>query len=200
MKKLLSVIRQIHMYLGLFLAPWMLMYALSTMAMNHREYFKDRYGGSLVNWQVEQEQVLTPQFKADASAQEMAESILKSVGQYGNFNANLSRDRQKLMINRSDPVTPRRFTYTPADGKLVIEKPEFRTQPFLEGLHRRHGFQSPFAVDKLWGASVDVVIVAMVFWVLSGVWIWWELKPTRRLGMVLAGAGCALFALFLFSI
>lgn len=200
MKKLLSVIRQIHLYLGLFLAPWMLIYALSTMAMNHREYFKQHYGGTMVKWQTEKEQTLTPHFKPDASAQEMAASILQSVNDYGNFNANLTRDRQKLTINRSDPVTPRRFTYTPADGKLVIEKQEFRSAPFLEGLHRRRGFQSSFMLDKLWGASVDLVIISMVLWVLSGVWMWWSLKPTRRLGMVMAGVGCALFALFLFSI
>jgi hypothetical protein len=200
MKKLLSVIRQTHMYLGLFLAPWMLIYALSTMAMNHREYFKERYGGTMVKWEVEKEQTLTPQFKPDSSAQEMATSILQGVNQYGNFNANLTRDRQKLTINRSDPVTPRRFTYTPSDGKLVIEKQEFRSEPFLEGLHRRRGFQSSFTLDKLWGASVDLVIIAMVLWVISGVWVWWEMKPTRRAGLVWAGGGLALFALFLFSI
>ena len=200
MKKLLAVIRQIHMYLGLFLAPWMLIYALSTMAMNHREFFKEHYGGTMVKWQVEKEQTLTPQFKADASAQEMAASILQGENNYGNFNANLTRDRQKLTINRTDPVTPRRFTYTPADAKLVIEKQEFRSQPFLEGLHRRRGFQSSFLLDKLWGTSVDLVIIAMVFWVLSGLWIWWGLKPTRRLGMAMAAGGFALFLLFLFSI
>ena len=28
-----KIIRRVHMYLALFLAPWMLMYALSTLAM-----------------------------------------------------------------------------------------------------------------------------------------------------------------------
>ena len=31
-----KVIRRTHMYVALFLAPWVLMYALSTMVMNHR--------------------------------------------------------------------------------------------------------------------------------------------------------------------
>jgi hypothetical protein len=29
------LVRRIHMYLALFLAPWMLMYAASTVIMNH---------------------------------------------------------------------------------------------------------------------------------------------------------------------
>jgi hypothetical protein len=35
-----KILRRTHMYLALFLTPWMLIYALSTMAMNHRELFK----------------------------------------------------------------------------------------------------------------------------------------------------------------
>ena len=35
-------LRQSHMYLALFLTPWMLVYALSTMAMNHRQFFTKR--------------------------------------------------------------------------------------------------------------------------------------------------------------
>jgi hypothetical protein len=33
------LLRRAHMYLALFLFPWMLMYALSTLAMNHRRAF-----------------------------------------------------------------------------------------------------------------------------------------------------------------
>ena len=37
-----------HMYLALFLFPWLLMYALSTAVMNHRALFVDAFGnGSL---------------------------------------------------------------------------------------------------------------------------------------------------------
>ena len=32
------------MFLALFLFPWVLMYALSTLAMNHRALFVGRYG------------------------------------------------------------------------------------------------------------------------------------------------------------
>ena len=37
------IIRRIHLYLALFLTPWMLMYAISTVVMNHRGFFKDYY-------------------------------------------------------------------------------------------------------------------------------------------------------------
>jgi hypothetical protein len=45
--------------------------------------------------------------------------------------------------------------------------------------------------------TVDAVIVAMVFWALSGLWMWWELKVTRAFGAVAFLAGVGLFALYL---
>jgi hypothetical protein len=40
----------------------------------------------------------------------------------------------------------------------------------------------------------------MIFWVASGLWLWWELKVTRRWGAVSIGGGVGLFALLLFTI
>jgi len=47
---------------------------------------------------------------------------------------------------------------------------------------------------------MDLVIAAMVFWVLSGVWMWWELRSTRMWGGACLMLGVGLFGLFLFSI
>jgi hypothetical protein len=47
---------------------------------------------------------------------------------------------------------------------------------------------------------VDLFIVAVVFWVFSGVWMWWEMKTTRRWGALAAGAGIAIFGMFVVSI
>jgi len=37
-----TVVRRTHMYLGLFLFPWVLMYSVSTLVMNHRAVFVAR--------------------------------------------------------------------------------------------------------------------------------------------------------------
>lgn len=197
LKTFSKVLRQMHMYLALFLTPWLLMYALSTLAMNHRQFFKERYGGSLAHWEKEREQPFTMPLNANTPPRVMAEQVLRALSWHGNFNANLSKDRQTLTILRTDPVTPRRITYRPAEGKLIIEKQLFRSQSFLEGLHRRRGFKSDFLRDDLWGAMVDLVIVAMVLWMLSGLWMWWELRRHRGWGLLALEAGLASFAIFL---
>jgi hypothetical protein len=102
--------------------------------------------------------------------------------------------------DRQDPVAPKRITFTHTTGNLVVEKLVFRTPAFLERMHRRRGYQDGFPVENVWAFTVDLVIVAMVFWAASGLWMWWEMKLTRRLGAILGIAGVALFGLFLFTI
>lgn len=194
------IVRQTHMYLGLFLTPWLAMYALSTIVMNHRAAIQEHYGGPLVRWDKEADRTASFQFAPGAPPAFMAQQILDQLHLRGNFLANLSKDGRKLTINRTDPVRPWRITYLPAQNHLTVERQEFRPEPFLESLHRRRGYQSPFLTDRLWGATVDLAILGMLLWVLSGLWMWWELKITRRPGAVFALAGILVFCFYLFRI
>jgi len=42
-RTLAKLIRRVHMFTGLFFAPWLLMYALSTLVMTHRNYVASFY-------------------------------------------------------------------------------------------------------------------------------------------------------------
>ena len=195
-----KVIRRTHMYLALFLAPWMLMYALSTLAMNHRASLRELYGGEIAVWEKEGEQVYEKTVSEEAETWETAYEILVHLGFEGPYSTRTSRDGTNLTIFRNDPITPRRITYTKADGKLLIEKQNFQMPSFLERMHRRRGYQYGYAQEDAWAFSVDLVIFSMVFWSLSGLWMWWELKGTRRWGAISSLAGVGLFLLFLFTI
>ena len=75
-----------------------------------------------------------------------------------------------------------------------------RPNAFLERFHRRRGYATGYALDTVWAVSVDLFIVAMVFWVLSGLWMWWEMKVTRRFGLTSLVAGVGVFALYLLTL
>ena len=194
-----KVVRRTHMYLALFLVPWMLMYALSTMTMNHRAFFKAHYGEDLVQFETEREETYTGIFPENAGRKQIAEQILSDLDLEGPYGLRGRLDR-RLTITRNDPITPRRITYTPETGQLRIEKLIFRTPVFLEQMHRRRGYQHEYALADVWAFSVDLAIVAMLFWVASGLWMWWEMKVTRRWGTVSIAGGLLLFGFFLFTI
>ena len=193
-----KLVRQTHMYLGLFLAPWIMMYALSTIVMNHRPSFSRHFGGALA-WGKEAEQTLPVQFSPDATPQFMGEQVLQALHIESDFRASLSKDKETLTIICTRLV-PRRVTYSLANGKLLLERQETGPQPWLETLHRRRGFGGRSLVNNSWAVSVDIVVVGIIFWVLSGLWMWWELKITRVVGGLVAAGGLILFGLLLFTI
>jgi len=60
-------------------------------------------------------------------------------------------------------------------------------------LHFKGGYGQPYPAHILWAVMVDVVAVSIIFWVVSGVYIWAR-RPTKRLlgGLMLIG-GIVLF-------
>jgi hypothetical protein len=195
-----KIVRRTHMYLALFLTHWMLTYALSTLTMNHRDFFSKRYGDDAVRYERESEQIYSGTVAPDAGSRMIARQILRSLNMEGSHDVRASPDGKTLTINRHDPISPRRISFSSVDGKLIVERQIFRPPAFLERMHRRSGYESGYAVDNTWAFSVDLVIMAMIFGGLSGLWMWWELRVTRSLGLLCVSLGFGLFAFFLFTI
>lgn len=190
------VLRRTHMFLALFLFPWMLMYALSTLAMNHRATFAGIYGEGPVPFERVRQFVYDGTFPAGAEPRAIARQLLSSLDLDGAHSVS-RRDDGTIVVTRHDLLAPRRVTYSPADGTVMVERMQSRPNATLERFHRRRGYATGYALDTVWAVSVDLVIVAMLFWVASGLWMWWEMKATRRLGAAALLTGAGLFALFL---
>jgi hypothetical protein len=185
------------MFSGLFLAPWMLMYALSTLVMTHRDYVLSFYPSKTPAFTKERELEYTRSFPATATREEIARQILQDIGLVGSHYVSGGRDGKPLVITRQHALRAQRVTFNPKARTVAIEREEFRALTFLERMHRRRGYTQPYALDDTWGGTVDLAVVAMVFWSLSGLWLWWELKSTRGWGTVSLVSGLVLFAIFL---
>jgi hypothetical protein len=191
------VIRRSHMYLALFFTPWVVVYALSTLLFNHAVTGSE---GPPISWVKESESVYSRTFPEGTSPQAMADQILADLNLSGTRFANL-RPNGKLIINRRDPLNPRRLTYTPETGTLLVERQAMGFPTWLRTLHHRAGFGSPGDVlENSWALSVDLAILAMIFWAGSGIWMWWELRAARKWGLACALAGIGIFAFLAFSL
>lgn len=192
------VVRRTHMYLGLFLFPWMLMYALSTAVMNHRTLFAGANPGP-IPYEKERESVYDGVFPDDTDLRAISRQILASTGLDGAHSVARRKDGA-IVITRNDLRSPRRLTYVPSTRLLSIERMQPRNTAFLERFHRRRGYATGYVLDTVWAVSVDLVIAAIVVWVLSGLWMWWEMKLTRRAGAAALASGLALFAFYLLTL
>jgi hypothetical protein len=184
------------MFTGLFLGPWLLMYALSTLVMTHRDYVHSFYPSENPVLVTERTLDYTRTFPGTVPREEIGKQVLADLGLEGRHYVSGGRDGKPLVITRQHPLANRHVTFDPAARKIVIEREEFRASTFLERMHRRRGYDQPYVLEDTWGFTVDVAVVTMVFWSLSGIWLWWELKSTRVWGAVTIITGPALFLIF----
>ena len=192
------LIRRAHMYLALFLFPWLLMYALSTAAMNHRAWFVEP-GAPPPAYEREREVAYDAVFADDGDLRPISRQILPSLDLDG-AHAVTRRKDGAIVITRNDLLAPRRLTYVPEARTVLIERLPHRTNATLERFHRRRGYATGYALDTAWAVSVDLVIAGMIFWVLSGLWMWWEMKVTRPLGALALFSGAGLFLVYILAI
>ena len=195
-----KIIRRVHLYLALFLTPWMLVYALSGLVLNHAETVRGWYGGKFNDFEKLEERPYTAAFSADAPARLIGAQILADLGLAGSFNVQGTPAQPKLVITRNAALTAHRVTYFRTENRLLIEQQSPSTPVMLYRLHFRHGYEQPFISAKIWGFAVDLAIVGMLFWVVSGIWMWWEIKPARTAGAVFALVGGGAFGLLLATI
>lgn len=192
--------RRVHLFLGLFLTPWILMYAVSTIVMHHRELFTGEHQRIDPGYKLITEEAYEPEIPADVSREDAANIILKDLGFEGAHSIRGEIDGGAFTILRNRPIGTHRITYDATSGLLRVERQEFAMVYALEMLHRRRGYQQDFIANDLWALAVDAFIVATVLWMVTGVWMWWQLARTRKIGAICLVSGCALFLLLLLKL
>ena len=65
---------------------------------------------------------------------------------------------------------------------------------FLLRLHKSAGYPREAGSRMGWAVIVDLIAGLMIFWGLSGIVMWWQMRPFRRTGLILVVAGIALSA------
>jgi hypothetical protein len=278
-KPVLQTIRRLHVYTGLFLAPWILMYAASALLLNHPTAFPDQEGSVFGRGEVAGTS-LTQIHPPDDIARDVVEQLNRNAGrqqyrlvqpekaQYrGEFASAILRSNDKaytVFVDVRDGTGFARLRDEPKDkppfpvkiesqtggavreqlgdglpgalarsglppGEITItlipdvlfhvedadgqvwraafnplhqsltgtrardESPT--TRRFLTRLHVTRGYPPSPGTRWFWALSVDVVSVAMLFWVASGLVMWWQLKSVRRVGIaiVILSAAAALW-------
>ena len=189
------LMRWLHLYTGLFLVPWMMVYAASAFCLNHGPWINETFGITPPEWKTEREVSFVPHDAFPRVPEEQAGAILRHLDLEGAHRILGSPTPEKMVIFRFCGSGNYRVTWHCRQSQLVVE----HQQPFsyyylMHFLHFRHGYDGSRFVDLTWAVVVDVVTVSTVIWVVSGIYLWAR-KPRKRLpGGVCLVAGCLLFA------
>ena len=192
--------RRTHLYLGLLLIPWMLVYALSTAVFNHAEFFRPYRAGPewVLLWEKDYAPAVPPPAANDTAAlQATTRQLLADQGIGTSFA--VRRQGQRLNINVPTFWHPRRLTYDFTTKKLRAEERKSTSLDVLARLHERTSYGRG-ALNNLWAAFVDLFCLATLAWIATGLYLWWKLAVTRRWGFLALGGGFATMVALLLTV
>lgn len=188
--------RRTHLYLGLVLLPWVLMYGLSSLIVSHQSWFRSE---SQPDWQPLFDRPYQRAIPDTGDLRPVAHEILRENGLDGAFYVQRPRPGE-LRITRHNFMSQTRLTYLIREQKLRAEHQEMPWHQVLVRLHFRGGYHQPGFLNNLWGFVVDVTCVAIVLWIASGIVMWWRLARLRLWGAAALSAGVLSFLLFVWQL
>jgi len=184
--------RRTHLYLGLALAPWFLIYAASSVVLNHRSWFEPA-GGRQPEWTIRFDHPYRlPPLADDSNEDLMAEQILRDHGLTGRYRYHWD-EADNFILQRTRLLHTIRFTYFPAQGRLLAEDKRFRLADSLTSAHFRAGYAHPYGIEIAWAVFIDLLVLSTLLWILTGLYLWFQLKQLRFWGWVAIGSGCLCF-------
>ncbi len=184
--------RRTHLYLGLVLSPWFLVYAASAVLLNHSGWFPNARDNRPEWTQRFEHSYRLPPITDDTDDDALAEKILHDEGLSGRYRYHFDDD-DNFVVLRNGLVNTIRLTYYPAKGALLAEDKRFRLRDALASAHFRAGYAYPYWTEIAWAVFVDLVVVGTLLWIATGIYLWLKLKQLRFWGWVALGAGCASF-------
>jgi hypothetical protein len=190
--------RRLHLYLGLALLPWFLMYGVSSIPFAHGQFFQklDEARGVPL-WQLRSERPYDAPVPENREALlEFGRKLLKELGIEGpNFSV-YRANRTTLNVGSYSFLKSTRVVYSLDRKKLTVEDRRFRFDQLLTGMHARGGFERDGFLSKSWGVMVDLVCAAFLIWIGTGLYLWWGLPGHHGWGAVALATGTAVFLLF----
>ena len=69
------------------------------------------------------------------------------------------------------------------DGRRTDEPPDLSLHDLLGAMHTTHHYPNELGVRSAWALFADLTGLILVFWALTGVVMWWQIKPARRFGI-----------------
>ncbi len=183
--------RRTHLYVGLTLLPWFLVYGVSSYFFSHH--------ASPATWSLISERpyhldAIPAEAGFDTTARKMlTDTGLPTTGRFGAFRSGPGR----LSVFKDNFLTPTRLTYDEARQTLRVERREFHLPAILTEAHARGGFEKGGFFDFLWATMVDLFSIAVIVWILSGLLMWWRLRRYYFWGGIALGVGLGSFLLFL---
>ena len=193
--------RDLHLYVGLFVSPYVLVFALSVIFLNHTWL---PWGGQDAA-DPETSRVAVTGLDLENSL-ELAKRIQQQVGVAGEIDF-INRNEEERRV--SFPITaPGERTMVRVDLSTGIAELERRETGVWDAMVYLHKMPGPHNVSvrgnwfytRAWGWLADATVYLLLFVTASGVYLWTVVKAERKAGLAFLGAGMLSFILLVTAV
>ena len=191
-----KIMRQLHLYIALFLAPWLLMYATSAFLLNHNDWFKELFDVIPPGWAIIQEQDIKPSQISSSKPELAAQEVLNILDLQGEYQLLSESNPNNLVILRYSGAGNYRVTWLRVQGTATVERylPS-SMYGFLHYLHFKSGYEREQVASDIWAIVVDFVAISIWIWVNSGLYLWTRKRKYRHVDIVIFSSGITVFIL-----
>lgn len=197
MKQYYPPVRALHLYAGLFVSPFILIFSLSVLALNHAGWLNKK---SPVQKETEIKTRID-KFPADTSDLSTAKDIIYKLKIDGEVDF-----ISKRANHFSFPVTrPGLRLYIDVDTLTKDVSIKTETEGTLRAMNYLHKMPGPHNENirgnstflKAWRVLADTVVYLLLFLSASGVFLWYFLKVERKIGVFSIGLGVVTVSILL---
>ena len=190
MKKFYQIIKDLHFYIGLFISPFILVFAISALVLNHdfvdwQDNWQDWYFS--VNDKVDETYKIDIP-SPDKSNIDFARDIQKQVNISGEI-AGVFRDSIQIYIPVTKPGHRVSIRADLVTGLAYIHSEKTNIWKKLIWLHKMPGphnanIRGNWIYTKIWKSLVDISVIFLLFSSITGITLWYYFKSERTIGLI----------------
>lgn len=205
--------RRLHLYFGVFICPFLVIFAVSTVMLNHRIRFTPSETVETTSVEIPDELIANVRDKELLAKMSNPEKIAARKALGAHLLAELELEGewgaggfvQPNGTTRVGATVPGMMTNyvinveTKQAEKTVKRHNLFETMRYLHmnpGPHRH----PVWIGTKMWGWIADSTVYLTIFLSLSGIYLWYMVKAERKTGLLFMGAGCVSFVAILYAL
>jgi hypothetical protein len=195
-------IRDLHLYFGLFISPFVLLFALSVFYLNHG---KLNPGDSLPADVYRDLQIPDGLDRIEGrEAVNRARAILPQVGVAGEIGVLRYIAKDRHVIFPVSKAGSESLVEVDLDTRAAtVRRRRMNLWESISYLHKMPGphnvaIRGNWVGTQAWRWLADTTTYLLLFISISGLYLWWAIRAERRIGIALLTAGAATFVAFVY--
>jgi hypothetical protein len=194
--------RKAHVWLGLYFLLFIWLFAFSGLILNHQWKFAEFYP-------VEKKTLTQQTVRAPAAGDDLAaaKDLAAQLGLRGEVGGASRDDANRLRFQVQRPGTAFQITTDLARGVAEIEQRGPGGWRLLQTLHTFTGVsltdaerQRNWPLTYVWIIAMDALALGLIAMLGTGLYLWWQMRSKRAVGLVALGAGTGLCLWLLFGL